>query len=181
MTPVLAFEEMRLVLELYSAILVFLIPFAPKKAHFLPRVLIFLSIATALTLLYFPVFQSKDAPRYYLMTGLWYPVIFFSVIFFARFCFKINWCNAIFMSISSFCTQNIVYVILHEWIARLLFPELREHILLYIFAAVLCCAIVYTIIYYAFARQLARCRGTLFDDTPANLLLYTIMFFLIIV
>lgn len=170
MSPVLIYEELRFPAELLSAMLLFLLPFSKKKPRFISRAVMGFCFFTLLSLLYFPIFQDKMAPRFLMAQGPWY--FFFAVcpVFYAKLCFEIGWCDALFLSISAFATQNIVYVVLHEFLARSLFPGLREHLILYILLSILICALVYAVVYRAFARHLAGYRKRLFQDSGQNAL-----------
>lgn len=180
MSPVLIYEELRFPAELLSAMLLFLLPFSKKKPRFISRAVMGFCFFTLLSLLYFPVFQDKMAPRFLMAQGPWY--FFFAVypVFYAKLCFEIGWCDALFLSISAFATQNIVYVVLHEFLARSLFPGLREHLILYILLSILLCALVYAVVYRVFARHLARCQKRLFQDSGQNALFYIFLFLLMI-
>ena len=181
MTPVLAFEEMRFVIELYSAMLIFLVPFSKKRPHFYTRALLGFITFTLITLLFFPIFRSKDNPSYINFTGVWYFFISISVIFYAKLCFIINWCDALYMSISAFSCQNIVFVLSHEYIARVFYPDIRNYLAIYILATLLCCSIIYFVVYQVFAKQLSKCSNSLFEDTPKNLFYYVCLFLLMLI
>lgn len=181
MTPVLAFEEMRLVIELYTAMLIFLVPFSKKRPHFYLRALLGIIIFTLMTLLYFPIFHSKDNPSFRDLTGVWYFFFSVSVILYAKLCFMINWCDALYMSISSFSCQNIVYVILHQYIARVFYPDIRNHLVIYVLATIFCCCIIYFVVYQVFAKQLSKCNNSLFEDTPKSLFYYACLFLLMLI
>ncbi|MFA9378211.1 MAG: ATP-binding protein [Lachnotalea sp.] len=180
MTPVLIFEEMRMEMELLAAILVFLIPFARKKKNFVIWSCICFVLLVAAALLFFPIFHSKENPDHIILLGFWY--LFFSVapIFYSKFCFVISWCDSIFMTISAFAIQNIVYVSIHQLLARYFYQGLRNHLILYIFISIGYCFILYGLIYKVFAKKLAECEGKLFDDTIQNILFYCFMFLLML-
>lgn len=180
MTPVLAFEEMRLEPELLFAMLTFLLPFARRKKHFLCRCTLSILAATLFSLLYFPIFHSKEHPDHVMLIVVWYTLLSAYAILFARFCFIISWCDAIFMSTSAFSCQNIVYVLVNEGLARRFYPELRNHLFLYILISFLFCFCVYSILYHVFGKHLAGCQNKLFDDTPQNILFYSFLFLLML-
>ncbi len=181
MTPVLIFEELRFPIEALFAALVFLLPFAEKKTHFRIKIVISFTLFMLFALLYFPIFKSKFAPSHYEFLGLWYPFIAFFPLFFSKINFKIGWCDAIFMTVSTFTLQNIVYVILHEFLARILFPSIREHLFVYILLSIIFCVFIYSIAYHLFSKNLSKSKHQLFEDTPRNIIFYMIFFFIIIV
>lgn len=179
-TPVLAFEEMRLPIELYLASLIFLLPFAPRKKHFGLRVLSSFLIGMGVSLLFFVIFKSKENPQHYYFLGVWYPLISLSAIIFSKYCFIINYCDAIYIDIAAYASQHIVYAIVNEQLARVVFPEIRNYLFLYIFISLLACSIVYGCIYCLFGRQLYKCNGVLFDETPEWIAINGSLFLLMI-
>ncbi len=176
MTAVLFFEEIRFPLELYAALLVFLLPFGKRKDRFTGRVISAFAAGVLLASLYFPIFGSKAEPRFYFLQAFWYVIIAATTILVARWCFLVTWCDALFMSILAFATQNIVYVILHEWIARRMAPALRDHLLWYVVCAVLVCAAVYSAVYILFQQSLTLASPALFEDEPRSFLFYCLLF-----
>lgn len=180
MTPVLAFEELRLPLELFAAMLVFLAPFAEKKPHWILRCILGIFFSCAFSLLYFPIFVSKDTPRFPYLIGLWYPFIALLPVIFAKLSCFIGWCDALFLDIAAFAAQNLVYAILNQYTARHLIPALREHLALYLLASLVFCAAVYRIVLRIFARQLAGSGGTLLPDSPHNIAFYGFIFLLML-
>ena len=181
MTPVLIFEELRFPLELFAAMLIFLVPFAEKKPRFLQRISLCMALCCLLAISYFPIFQSKDAPRFPNLLAFWYVLIPFAVLCCAKVCFDTGWCNVLFLLILAFATQIIVYVVLHETIARALFPSLREHLVLYILSAALCCLLVYLPVWKVFRRPLHLADHTLFEDDAGSIVFYLLLFALTIV
>ncbi len=180
MTPVLAFEEMRLPLELLSALMIFLLPFGRKKSNFSARMILCFVALTLFSLLYFPVFGDKLHPRFMTFQAIWYVLIICGAILTAKICFVISWCDSLFMAILAFATQNIIYVLLHELLSRTLLPVIREHLLLYILSAVLFCALIFPPVYFVFRRPLTLAGPKLFDDEKRNLVFYSFLLFLTI-
>ncbi len=180
MTPVLAFEEIRFPLELFCAMFLFLVPFAKKKSYWAARCALAVLFSCAFSLLYFPIFVSKDAPRFPYLIGLWYPFIAVMPVIFAKLSCLIGWCDALFLGIASFAAQNLVYTLLHQYTARRLFPSLREHLVIYLLLCALFCAVIYGLIYHIFASHLAGCGGTLLSDSIRNITFYGFIFVLMI-
>ncbi len=178
MTPVHFFEEMRLPLELSGALLIYILPFGKKKDHFLMRVCTVILFAAVFSLLYFPIFGAKDAPRFYYGIAFWYPLVALTSVALAKVCFEIGWCDTLLLSVQAFVTQNLVYVILHEIIAVSLFPQLREHLLLYILSSVLISALLYVPLYLIFRKPLTMAGPALFKDTLSAILFYALLFVL---
>lgn len=181
MTPVYIFEEMRLPLELLSAALLFLLPYAEKKDHFLFRAVSGMIAAVLFSLLFFPIFLDKETPRLVLLTLPWYLLISLLAFFYARFCFRIERADAFFFMIAAFLSQNIVYCLYHCYIARILFPALRTMLPLYIAGSAAASALVYCPIYLLFKKPLREAKGTLFatmrNAWPGLIVFYLITMF----
>lgn len=180
MTPVLAFEEIRLPLELFAAMFLFLIPFAKKKPHWFLQCVLAVVFACAVSLLYFPIFGSKEHPRFMYGIGLWYPAIALLPVFFAKLSCFIGWCDALFFGIAAFASQNLIYALLHQYFARYLCPTLREHLALYALSSALLCAVIYFLVYRIFSGHLAGSAGSLLPDSPRNIAFYGFIFILMI-
>lgn len=180
-SPLLAFEEIRLPIELYTAGLIFLIPMAEKKNHFLPRVIVCFIVGAAISMLFFPVFGDKANPAHPYLIGLWYPFIGLTAVGFSKACFHIGWADAFFIDICAYCTQDIVYVLINELVARFWLPALRDHLFIYIAASAFCCAAIFSIVCTIFAGQLHKTEGRFMDDTAKNIAVYILFYVLMIV
>ena len=181
MSPTYCFEEMRLPMELLACLLVFLIPFAPKKPRFYLRACAGFAALTLFSLLYFPIFLDKDAPRLKILIVFWYSLIGLAGMFYARFCFVISRCDALYLTISAFLGQNIIYCLMHCFVARVLFPSLRDHLLLYIVLSILFTALVLFLLRLGFKRALLEAGGHLLEDTGQVLFTLFIFFALVLV
>ena len=180
-TPVLVLEELRFPIEILSAALVYLLPFAEQKERFQKKAAGWFVFFTLFSLLYFPIFLDKESPRFWMLQGVWYFLFAVCPVFYAKLCFEIGWCDALFLNISSFATQNIVYSFVNQYLARIAFPQLRVYLPLYVLISLLVCALVYGLVYRLFASHLVRCNGRIFEDTPKNLLFYCVLFGMTIV
>ncbi len=180
MNAVLIFEEIRLPLELLTALFLFLLPFGERKEHFSFRVIACFLGSTLLAMLYFPIFGDKLSPRFVFLQAFWYLLIVCSAVATAKICFHIGWSDMLFLSISAFASQNIVYVLLHELLARALYPQLRDHLILYILAAIVFCLLIYPCIYIIFRKPLGIAGPKLFQDEVRNLGFYIGLFFVTI-
>lgn len=165
MSPVYAFEEMRLPMELLASALIFLLPFAEKKPRFGLRAVLGYMAAVLLALLFFPIFLDKEAPRFETLSVFWYALIALSAMAYGKLCFHIGWCDALFFDISAFLTQNIVYCLYHCFFARVLFEKIRECLPLYILGTVFVAVSILIPIYFIFRKPLRSCNGKLLDDS----------------
>lgn len=165
MSPVYVFEEMRLPMELLASVLVFLLPFAKKRPYWGRRAALGYIAAVLLSLLFFPIFLDKDAPRFEDFSVFWYALIALSAAAYGKLCFLIGWCDALFFDIAAFLTQNIVYCIYHCFFARVLFERIREWLPLYILGSVFAAAPILIPVYFIFRKPLRACNGRLLEDS----------------
>ncbi len=165
MSPVYVFEEMRLPLELLAAALLFLLPYAERKPHFVLRAVLGFLAATLFSLLFFPIFLDKDTPRFMFLSLPWYILVGLCAAVYAKLCFRISWCDAFYFNIAAFLTQNVVYCIYHCFLARVLFPALRTMLPLYILGAALASAAVFIPVYFWFRKPLKAANGTLLQNS----------------
>lgn len=175
------FEEMRFPMELLALLLVFLVPFAQKKTDFSKRAAIGFILLTLTSLLFFPIFLDKEAPRFRSISALWYTLLALSAYFYARFCFVITRCDALFFNIAAFMSQNIVYCVYHCYLARIICPWLRTVLPLYIAGAVLLTALLAFFLSLCFRKVLNATGGTLMEDSRPMLLALLLLFIFILI
>ena len=99
MSAVYVFEELRLPLELLAASLCLLLPFGSRRRPFWPRVFLGLLVGTGLALLFFPIFQDKETPRLGYLSVFWYGLLALYPVAFARACFVIGFCDALYFAV----------------------------------------------------------------------------------
>ena len=175
------FEELRFPMELLTLLLVFLLPFAQKKREFFKRAALGFLLLTLISLLFFPIFLDKEAPRFRSLSALWYTLLALSAYFYARFCFVITRCDALFFNIAAFMSQNIVYCIYHCYIARVSCPWLRTALPLYIAGAVLLTALLSFLIALCFKKILNSAGGKLMEDSHPMFLALLLLFVFILI
>lgn len=163
------FEELRLPMELLSAALIYLLSFAEKKPRFTLRAAAGFVGFTLASLLYFVIFLDKENPRFASFSVFWYSLIALFAAFYARLCFKISWADTLYFDISAFLTQNIVYCVYHCFMARVLFPSLREHLVLYVVGAFAVSAMVFIPVYFIFRKPLSGAGGGLIPESRSSL------------
>ena len=157
------------------------ISFAPAKPRFVLRAAGAFAGLTLFSLLYFPLFLDKEAPRLQFLIVFWYGLIALSAMAYARFCWCISCCDALYFTLAAFLSQNIIYCIIHCFAARELFPSLRSHLVLYVLATALFTALVYFILWYWFKKPLTAAGGHLLEDTPMALLSLAGLFLLVLI
>ena len=82
----------------------------------------------------------------------------------ARFCFDIHRSDTFIFNISSFLVQNIIYCFYLCFIAKLVFPAIRNILPLYILLAILVAAILLFPIHHFFHQPLQTCQGSLLGN-----------------
>lgn len=170
------FEELRLPIELLAAALIYLVPYAEKKPRFQLRATLGYVGFTLASLGFFIIFGDKEAPRLVYLSVFWYGFIALFAAFYARLCFKISRADAMFFGISAFLTQNIVYCVYHCFIARVLAPNLRLNLPLYVLGALAVSIAVYVPVYFIFRRPLREAKGELIPQSRAAMLALSGMF-----
>ncbi len=181
MTAAYVFEELRLPLEMLACLLAFLVPFAPGKKDFLKRAPVSALLYVLSSLLYFPIFLEKDHPRFQFLTVFWYCALFLSASLFARACFVISRCDALCLTIAACLGQNILYCSYHCCAARILFPALRSHPVLYAAGALLLTALLALLLYRLFQAPLREAGGRILSDSPQTLRTLLVLFALIMI
>lgn len=182
MTLQSVFEELRFVWELLAADFIFLLPFAKRRKYFVPLVLLGVPVLSLLSLIHFPLMELGAA-----LSGLWqycavssgYIVLAVAAMLFSRLCFSLSVSDALYFCTAGYAAQHFVYVLVHEVLARTVWPGLPSHLPLYIFVSLAGCCLFYLPMHLTFSPRLASCGGRMFEDSPprvaANLLLLTVL------
>ena len=178
-TPVAIFEELRFVWELMAAEYLFLLPFARRKPRWLRRTLAGVVLFSVLSQFYFPwqgfcqgVLPLSMAD---LFTGLWYVPLALATMLYSRVCFQITVCDALYIGISGYAAQHLVYVTVHELLALDWYPQLTACLPLYALVSLAACGLLYSLLYRVMARPLSLCGGELNQDTTAHILHYVLL------
>lgn len=178
MTALDIFEELRFVLELIGAELVFLTPFAKPKSGFVPHVVLGAGALSLISMGYFLLRELDNrlpALLYYGIVCGWYIILTLLTIIYLKFCFQITFHNALYMCIAGYAAQHLIYIGIHEVLALGIWKELQEHLFLYFLISLATCVIVYMIIYRVFARKLSLCGGLMFEDSAATVISSTLL------
>lgn len=172
------FEELSFVWELLAAEYVLLLPFARRKTG--SRALLLAGVP-AFSLLSFGFFilrglsdggvLSQALSRYVFM--LWYILLALLTMLFAWACFQLTISDALYICVAGYSLRHIVYVLIHELLARVLWPELPNLLALYVLIDLAACAALLTLVHLCFAPQLRLCGGQMFPDTPRTVVTHT--------
>ena len=172
---VAVFEELRFVWELLAAEFVLLMPFAQRKANFPLRVLLSWLAMTALSQGYFLVLVLEPVLRgelFAFVVGSWYIFLILLSMGFFCWCFRLTLTDALYICVSGYSEQHIVYVLVHELLALYLWPELPENLLLYALISLGCCVVIMAPIHFLFSRWLRVSGGKLYRDNITTVAVY---------
>lgn len=161
------FEEQRFVWEYLAAAMLFLSAQAPARQHAVARGSAVVAIFSLLCLMYFPYVTFVTAnglPNILVMC--WYLFLVFGMTLSLQWCFRISVPDLLWTAATAYVAQHIVYVLVHEMLARWLWTGLTEQLPLYAALSVGCCAVVYFAIYQLFVGSFRRASGTLLKDEP---------------
>ena len=133
-TAVDVFEEIRFIVELLAAELIFLIPFVPMKKHFVPKLVVLILGYMLASLFYFPLlaFTSICPLRTAFILG-WYIIFALSTLHFCKRLFFIGTVDGLYVIASAYAVQHLVYVVVHEALALYYWTYLKTHLIVYIF------------------------------------------------
>lgn len=183
-TPLAVFEELRFVWELLAANLLFLLPFARKRKHFLLHLTCGIPLLSLLVMLRFLLISqagvfSGDVYRF-LFSAL-YIFLALCVMGLSLCCFRLTISDALYFTVSGYAAQHLVYVLIHEVVGRLLFPALPAHMLFYIPVTLVGCVALYWPLYAIFAPRLKQCGGQMLSNEPQQILYYLIMLVILMI
>lgn len=192
LTPVNIFEELRFIIELITAEMIFFAPSSKRRKHFYLIASVGFVILCAISLLYFfLVWVSNNVPslgfdsffRYIFPT--WYVFLTFLSLFYIRLCFETNLTALLFKGVMAYTLQHLAYVSFNEVLAIGLYPQLRDgkiwHLLLYIAI----CAISYVffcyLAYHFFNKPLENVGDAVLASKRTNTIFYAILLAVLIV
>lgn len=165
------FEELSFIWELLAAEYVLLFPFARRKAGSSILILLGLPAFSLLSFGFFAIqeFYNSGTLPISIAQGffmLWYILLALLTMLFVRACFQLTVSDALYICIAGYSLRHVVYVVVHELLARVLWPTLPELLALYILIDLTVCAAVLVLVYLCFAPQLRMCGGQMFPDSP---------------
>ncbi len=168
------FEQLRFVFELVAAQMVLLLALARKKERFLPKAVTGLACLCLASLGYFPlVEQAERLPRATkAIIVLWYISLTLLTLLLNRQCFRITLADALYICVSGYAAQHLVYALLHELVSRRIWPGLKAHLGLYILATLVCTGAMMLGLQLLFGPSLAACGGRIMDSSPRTVCPY---------
>lgn len=165
------FEELSFIWELLAAELVLLLPFAKQKPSAKVSMLLGIPVFSLLSFGFFVIQEIYNAGMlpnsiYQYVFMLWYILLALLTMLFFRLCFQLTVSDALYICIAGYSLRHVVYVLIHELLARTLWPVLPDMLVLYAAIDLVFCACVLALVYLCFTPQLRLCGGQLFPDSP---------------
>ncbi len=178
MTAQRIFEELSFIWALLAAEFAILLPFAKRKKGFWALVLMGVPAFSLLSFGFFVLQPLQSvlpvpAEAFQYLYMLWYILLALSTMLFSRACFQLTVSDALYICIAGYSLRHIVYVLVHELVARVLWPSLPDRLPLYASIDLAFCAIVLSAVYLCFAPQLRQCGGRMFPDLPRIVVTHT--------
>ena len=194
MTALDLFEEWRFLLELLGAMLVFILPYRPLTPENCPRFLLCLLPLCLLSIFYFPV---RDAGLWFVAqfahTGVqvilsrilffvsWYLLMVLVSLFCLSWIFKIPKQDLIFIALAGYSLQHIVFVLIHELLAQMVWPDLTQFLSLYALVSLAAAAGIYQFVYHYFKPEMSRHDRGKLVKTKTSQLVYSCMLLILLV
>lgn len=178
------FEELRFVIELVAAELMFTHSFAKKRNHFKGNILSGELILCILSVLYIFVknyvvnTQSEELVNF--MSVAWYVLLLVLTLVLQKVCFEITTSDVLFIGISGYVTMHMEYVIVNEVLAIGIWPEVRENLLLYVVICAVSCILWYAVIIRIFAGKLKACAGRLYENSKDTNIMFSLLILLML-
>lgn len=136
----LVIDQLRYIMTLLAAELIFLIYAVPRRKNFAARMAVSYSICVAGALLYIPLFIWLSSFHKVLLMGsisaVYWMAMMVLTCFAQKSCFKIGFCNILFRCIAGSALESIGTVVLRSLIINMWAPALpQKHPLLYLLLA----------------------------------------------
>lgn len=177
-TSAQVFEELRFIWELLGAEYLFLLPFARRRPGFRIRTVVGIAAFTLLSQGYFLVLSllyEMPEPVRSSAVACWYILLALATIPFLRRCFQLTASDGLYFCIAGYSAQHIVYAVVHELLARIIWRELPGNLPLYIFITLAHCLLIYLLTYLVFAEPLRQCRGQMLEDNVQRILAHIVL------
>lgn len=178
MTALEVFEEMRFVWELIAAEFLFLIPFAKKRTTFIQYLLLGIGAFSLISTGYFLIKKLDiwlPSVVFQCVVCIWYIFLALSTMLYLKICFQLTIHNALYMCISGYAAQHMLYIVVHEVLALGVWQEVTENLILYAAVSLLIGFLIYGLLYFFFSPKLSLCGGQMFEGTPVIILINIVL------
>lgn len=174
------FEELSFIWELLAAEYVLLLPFARRKTGSWAMLLGGVPAFSLLSLGFFILRDLHEAgtlppmlSQYIFM--LWYILLALLTMPLARACFQLTLSDALYICIAGYSLRHVIYVLVHELLARVLWQELPNLLALYVLIDLTACAALLVLVHLCFTPQLRMCGGQMFPDMSRTIITHTVL------
>ena len=154
------FEELRFIIELVLAEMLFAIPCYKRKKNFPARAAIGFALLIGWAFLYFPIrstFSSGffDNARYMVIViiMLHYSILTVLTTVYLYFCFEYRFSQALLNTVCGYCVQHLCYVIFTELLARTWVTAIIDYMPVYALASITGFIIVCLLAYFFIVRK----------------------------
>ena len=106
---------------------------------------------------------------------LWYILLALLTMLFSRSCFRLSASDALYICIAGYSLRHVIYVLIHELLARSLWPALPDRLALYALIDLAASAALLALVYLCFAPQLRMCGGQMFSDNPRTVVTHVVL------
>lgn len=171
-TPADVFEELRFVWELYAAEALFLTSFASGRGRVGARLALGLALFSVLSQGYFVWLRAMApvVPVFPVVVALWYVALTLLMMAYFGWCFRVSFADALYVGIISYAAQHVIYAVVHEMLARWLWPQLSESLVVYVALSALACAVWYCLLYWFFSRRLSLAGQKILEGSPRDVI-----------
>jgi hypothetical protein len=176
------FEELRFILELVAAELLFVWGLDERRKKFWLRFGLGLAGLIACSFGYFLLIYWQISAGYPTDSGFvyiypfWYAGLPFLSILFLALCFRLSPVEALYKGLLGWCLQHIEYAIVNEALAIGVFPSLRDnapaHAALYVALSLATCVLVYALVFRIFRKVMRKDQPVIFDNKPGIFIFY---------
>ncbi|MGN0813761.1 MAG: GHKL domain-containing protein [Candidatus Coproplasma sp.] len=164
-------DEFRNILSIIAIELVLTLPFMERRRHYLVRLICGITVCLALSSLYVQlhrfIVSSSSLLLITVLSILWYTLILLLTGGLMLLCNKTNLTELVWILITAYAAQHVIYVIVNELICFGIFSNtLNNWIMLLLYVAV--AAIIYFIIYKVFVPNMRNRRHLYIQHSMRN-------------
>lgn len=171
MSALAIFEEVRFVAELFFAEIIFILPRiresqTPHNRRWIKCGLT-LVIISAISTLYIPLVDK--IPSIWISKSIqvliWYIVLALILMITVGKIYELGISETMYVGIAGYSTQHLIYIMIHEVIAIGLFPQIKNHFVIYVLLSLVTTGVMYYLIYYIFSPLISQFTGNEFEDS----------------
>lgn len=176
MTSVAVIDKVLFILELTVLQMVMLMLLSERKDRFFLRAAAGSAGLVLFAMGYYPLYfvLSSHLPSFVLLTVIWYLLMTLMTILFSQLCFKISAADSLYVCLTGYAAQHIVYAVFQKLAVRRLWPGILMRPALYFSLSILCTVFMGIILYALFSSTLTFCDGIVLGDHKESIVPYII-------